>query len=254
VTKPSKTSKTLSKLLTYVLGSRPDEFGLVADSDGFVSIKELLKSLCEEEGWRHLRRAHLNEVAATIVPCPIEIEEDRIRVKQRDRLPQKRIPQELPRLLYLPVRSRAYPRVSARGIIAGSRPHLVCSSQRKMAERLGRRIDNKPIILTIQVSKLLDKGIDIKQYGETLHLVDEIPVNAFSGPPLPKEKAGTAKPTKTPPPPRDPSPGSYYPDFLKESTESHQGRRNKGKGQKKDAQWKKARRAERKHKHRQQGR
>ena len=37
--------KPLAKFLAYILGNRPDEFGLVPDPDGYVKIKALLKVL-----------------------------------------------------------------------------------------------------------------------------------------------------------------------------------------------------------------
>ena len=38
----------LSKLLVYILGRHPDEFGLLPGENGYVKIKELMKSLGEE--------------------------------------------------------------------------------------------------------------------------------------------------------------------------------------------------------------
>ena len=60
--KHSRQVDKLEKLLTYILGRRPDEFGLVPGPDGYVKIKDLLKALSEEPGWRHVRRSHLREV------------------------------------------------------------------------------------------------------------------------------------------------------------------------------------------------
>ncbi|MFW5875013.1 MAG: RNA 2'-phosphotransferase, partial [bacterium] len=52
----------LAKLLSYILEKRPDEFGLIPDEQGYVSIKELLKVFAETEGWRHIRRSSINEL------------------------------------------------------------------------------------------------------------------------------------------------------------------------------------------------
>ena len=49
-----KDPKQLAKLLNYALGRDPDEFGLVPDESGFIKIKELLKALHEEDGWKLL--------------------------------------------------------------------------------------------------------------------------------------------------------------------------------------------------------
>jgi RNA:NAD 2'-phosphotransferase (TPT1/KptA family) len=52
----------LSRLLLYMLGHKPDEFGLVPDRDGFVTLKELLQAINEEPEWHYVRRSHINEV------------------------------------------------------------------------------------------------------------------------------------------------------------------------------------------------
>ena len=63
-----------SKFLVYILGRKPDEFGLVPDKDGFVKIKELLKAINEEDGWRHIREqpSHANagrRAAGALLPA-----------------------------------------------------------------------------------------------------------------------------------------------------------------------------------------
>jgi hypothetical protein len=52
----------LSRFLIYILAHRPDEFGLVPDPIGFVSMKELLRAIHEEPGWGYVREGHLREV------------------------------------------------------------------------------------------------------------------------------------------------------------------------------------------------
>ena len=49
-----KKQKQLSKLIQYILGRNPYEFGLVPDREGFVKIKELLKALNEETLFRNV--------------------------------------------------------------------------------------------------------------------------------------------------------------------------------------------------------
>ena len=53
---------SLGKFVRYVLLNRPDEFGLFLSEDGSVSIKEFLQAMHEEEGWRYVRRSHLQEI------------------------------------------------------------------------------------------------------------------------------------------------------------------------------------------------
>jgi putative RNA 2'-phosphotransferase len=251
--KPSKAAANTAKMLAYALGTRPDEFGLVPDPDGYVPVKHLLKALNQEEGWRHLRVAHLKEVALTVVPCPVDLEKDRIRAINRNGLPRPEIPRELPKLLYAAVRRRAYPHVHDKGLRAGAGSRLVLSSDREMALKLGLRIDNEPVILCVQVMKSVDAGVDYKRYGETLFLTDAILPDTFSGPPLPKEKPGRGKPEVVQPKPRNETPGSYFPDFTAGLPDPADTAREKKKRRKKAAEWKKARKQARRHKNRLQG-
>ena len=45
--KPNQNLKKLSRFIATMLGRSPDEFGLVPDRQGFVSVKELLKAITE---------------------------------------------------------------------------------------------------------------------------------------------------------------------------------------------------------------
>ena len=104
-----RTVKQLSKFISYVLGRKPYEFGLVPEHDGFVKIKELLKAFCEEDGLKYVRRSHINEIIMTFPDPPIEIKDNLIRAKNRDKLPEHTLAQNLPKLLFTCVRRKAYP-------------------------------------------------------------------------------------------------------------------------------------------------
>jgi putative RNA 2'-phosphotransferase len=240
----SKHIQKFAKFITYALGRRPDEFGLVPDEQGYVRIKELIKSLNEEEGWRHIRQAHLNELAVTVAPCPIEIQGNRVRARSRSQLPKISVVVELPKLLYTAIRRRAYPSAVEKGIQAGEKEYLVLCANTKMAQRMGKRRDTHPVILTVQVSTALDAGTRFYRYGENLYLADAIFPNTFTGPTLPKEKPAAANAQKKAPPPPPQTPGSYFPDLCPPQ---------EPKRRRKEADWKKDRRRARKHKSRQQG-
>ncbi|MBW2208401.1 MAG: hypothetical protein JRG79_15965 [Deltaproteobacteria bacterium] len=54
--------QSFARLMVYILGYRPDEFGLVPDSNGFIAFKDLIKALHEEPGWGYVRQSHINEI------------------------------------------------------------------------------------------------------------------------------------------------------------------------------------------------
>jgi putative RNA 2'-phosphotransferase len=191
--KKKKSVKTLAKFVAYILERRPDEFGLVIDSEGYIKIKELLKALNEEKGFRHVRRSHLNEILYSNANPPFEIAENRIRAKHREHLPRPDVARDLPKLLYTYIRRKAHPFVAENGIYPSGYQQVVLSSELDLAERMGRRSDPEPVILTVQVKKSLDRGVRFYHAGGVLFLAPAIPPDCFSGPPLPKEKPEKAK-------------------------------------------------------------
>lgn len=240
----SKDLKKMAKFLDYALGRNPDEFGLVPDKDGFIKLKELLKALNEESGWRHLHKNHLNELSVCHVEPPIEIVGTSIRATDRDRLPKPRSVYDLPRLLYTCVRTRAYPVVLEKGLFQGRETWIVLSPDKEMALRIGRRIDLSPVLLTINVQKVREAQIDILAFGQTLFLAPQIPVGSFTGPALPKEKSvkkEKKQPSEFKVPLSPPTPGSFFIDTDRENKISVA--KNKAKG-KKEKGWKEERRRE----------
>ena len=189
----SKTPQSLAKYLVYILGRRPDEFGLVLDKQGYVKIKELLKALNEEKGWKHVRRFHLNEILYSIPKPPFEILDNRIRARQREHLPRPDAAPQLPKLLYTCVRRRAYPFVAQQGILPSGYQQVVLSAKRDLAERMGKRTDSRPIMLSVHVKASVENGVLFQRIGELLFLAPSIPTGCFSGPPLPKEKPRAQK-------------------------------------------------------------
>jgi putative RNA 2'-phosphotransferase len=194
----SKTPQRLAKFLVYILERRPDEFGLVPDKKGYVKIKELLKALNEEKGWKHVRRFHLNEILYSIPNPAFEILDNRIRAKRRGHLPQFNAAPHLPKLLYTCVRRRAYSFVAQQGIFPSGYQQVVLSASRDLAERMGKRTDSQPIMLTVHVGASVEQGVLFQQMGELLFLAPSIPTGCFSGPPLPKERPRTPKQEPTP--------------------------------------------------------
>jgi len=188
--------KPLAKFLAYILGHRPDEFGLLPDPDGYIKIKDLLKVLSEEEGWRHIRRSHINEILITLPHPPIEISENRIRAVAREKLPQLCIASNLPKLLYTCIRKRAYAHVLDKGISPMGQSHVILSATREMAQRIGCRIDQEPILLTVNIDQAASRGIIFHKAGNVIFLAAHIPAGVFSGPPLPKQKIELEKQDK----------------------------------------------------------
>jgi putative RNA 2'-phosphotransferase len=232
--KSTKSPQILAKLITYILERRPDEFGLVIDSQGYIKIKELLKALNEEKGFRHVRRSHLDEILYSIPHPPFEIFGNRIRATHRDQLPRPDVARDLPKLLYTGIRRKAHPFVADKGIFPSGSDHVVLSSDRSLAERMGKRSDPEPVILTVHVQKSLENGVIFYQAGGSLFLAASIPPECFSGPVLPQDKSENLKKAQ---PQRTSEPaaaGSFLVDLNKAFGRQTSG----GKSKKRDVDWK----------------
>ncbi len=242
--------QALARFLAYVLGHRPDEFGLFPDEEGYIPIKDLLAALSEEEGWRHVRRSHIDDLLREPAGPGFEISEKAIRVAPADSNLtlgpfETAVP---PKLLYHAARRKGYPVILEHGLKPGARPFIPFSTEPDLAMRIGKRRDPEPVLITVQAARAVEKGMVFYRPQEQLFLAESLAPDFFTGPPLPKEKPATEKKKKAPPPTEQPTPGSFFlePDRFPPSGP------DPGKGKKKKKgdgpEWKRATRKERRKK------
>jgi putative RNA 2'-phosphotransferase len=197
-----KTDKILS-LVSFILGTRPDEFGLVPDKEGWLGFKELLWAIHEESGWSYVRQSHIHEILIGKGRTLFEWNENRIRAMERRwelRLEEPSL--SVPKILHIAVRTRAHAYVMEQGL--KSDQLLVLSPTREMALRIGRRRDPKPILLEVMTGPAQSEGVTFYAFGQ-LFLAVEIPPRSISGPPVSKEADEKKRSEKK---------GSALPDFL----------------------------------------
>jgi putative RNA 2'-phosphotransferase len=211
------------------LRHRPDEFGLVLDQEGFVSIKELLRAVREEDGWRYLRLNHIDEVLRGDERERFELEGDRIRARYEHSFPVRfhEGPVVPPTILYHGTRHRAYPYIMRQGLRPMGRQYVHLSTSEDLALRIGKRRDPRPVLITVQALRAHEEGVVFYRPNELIYLTESLAPQFLSGPPLPLEiPPKIDKPSKPKPPP-----GSIFPDIGRELAQlgSSAGRK-KGKG------------------------
>jgi len=241
-----QSSKRLAKFISYVLGRRPDEFGLVPDSDGYIKIKELLKAICEEDGLKHVRKSHIDEILYTLPDPLIEISDNHIRAKSREKLPGIIPAENPPKLLYAGIRRKAYRVALDRGVFPGGSKYVILTLDRDLAERIGRRIDQSPVILTILVQESIERGVTFYQTDDLIYLVDEVPPGCFTGPSLPKQKPEPIKEKAQERKERNRSPGTFFisTEEKKDPKERSKNKRKKDISRKRDRERKRKQRQE----------
>lgn len=224
----------LSRFLRYMLGHRPDEFGLVPDKEGWVRFKEILWALHEEPGWRYAREIHLREVFVGKDRSLFEWEGERVRaVERRWRLDPGRAAPEVPKTLFIGVRRRAHFHVMEKGL--SSTGFLALSPRRSMAARVAGRRDPKPVILEITTALAREEGVVFHSFGD-LFLTSFIPPSCIAGPPLSEEDrtareernlAAAGKEKR--PPAVDYTPGTFVLDPGRDPDRSRQkGKKQRG--------------------------
>jgi putative RNA 2'-phosphotransferase len=217
----------LGRLLVYMLGHKPAEFGLVPTSEGFVPIKELLKAIHEEPGWRHIRQSHINEVLLGKDRFLFEVDGNRIRAREKkwqqsfEYLDRPAVP----KILFTAVRRKAHPAVMEKGLKSVAGRYLVLSSDEEMSSKIGKRRDPQPVILRVEAEKAGKEGIFIYPF-DTLFLCEEIPPRYIHGPPVAKEPL--AAPVETTYKPE--TPGTFPLDLARDPDPYRraQGRKEKG--------------------------
>jgi len=227
--------ENLSRLLSYILGHRPDEFGLVPDAEGFIGCKELLQAIHEEPGWGYVKLGDIREVLMGASRSLFDFDENRIRVLERRWQIDAGSPERMPAILYLAVRKRAHAHVMGKGLV--SERNVVLSADPEFAMRIGKRRDPKPVLLEVQTATARQRNSSFAAFG-ALYLTKEIPAECISGPPVEEEPV----PRKTEKPKEervgrkeDFLPGSFLLDPLKDPA-SHRGfKGKKGKSWKEEA-------------------
>lgn len=179
----------LSRLMSYILGNRPDEFGLVPEKEGYITIKEFLKAINEELNMAYVRESHLREVLLNDRNGIFEINGKKIRSTKRNFNPVDRDqdPAPPPITLYKGAKRKTYPYILKSGLLPGSKEHVVMTKDKDLAIRIARRLDQKPIIIEIKTGGAIENGITFFPFGDFIYLADRVPVQFISGPPLSKD-------------------------------------------------------------------
>jgi len=239
-------------MLQYVLGHHPDEFGLVPDEHGFVSKKELIQALHEEDGWTFVRESHLRPINLEIQKFGIEITDKMIRIgPEFTRLVLGPRPEAVPpSLLYFGARRKAYPSILEHGLVPGRNPWVALYPEKNMALRVGQRRERAPILLTILAERAYQRGTRFFSLNEKVFLVEKLAPDLFSGPPLPKEKPVLEKKKPAPEKVEPLTPGSFVLDPARDPDPERRRRREKKSGRKKEADWKQSARKMRRERNR----
>lgn len=210
------------------------------DSDGFVTYKALLQAIHEEPDWHYVRQSHINEVLLGKDRILFQPGDNQIRTAERRwQFDIEKPSQPLPKLLFTPVRRKAHPVVMEKGLKSGQGKYLALSPDPEMAERIGRRRDQKPVLIEVMADAAQNEGVLFYPFGN-LFLNPEIPAKFIAGPPVPKEILDSrrdAEPKKEKIMPRQAvlTPGTFPLDSSRDPDPYRRAKGKKRKGWKEEA-------------------
>ena len=167
----------LSKLMSYILRHKPDEYGLKLGEQGFISLTDFYNAITAK---------HNDVTWSDILDCVynfkdkrrFEIKRDKIRALHGHSIQSniKYKPIEAPHYLYHGTSRRAWESIKFEGLKPMNREYVHLTDQLNMAMEIGSRYDHKPMILVIDTTKI--KG-EIYNSENGIYLTKLVPVNAI---------------------------------------------------------------------------
>jgi putative RNA 2'-phosphotransferase len=167
----------LSKEVSYALRHAPWEYELELDENGWVDVEQLLTSLREDNRWSNVTEADLIAMIEGSEKKRHEILSGRIRALYGHSVPQKiaRENEEPPMVLYHGTARRFLESITENGLLSRGRQYVHLSIDVDTALQVGKRRDNKPIILMINAKQAWNEGIKFYQGNNKVWLADFVP-------------------------------------------------------------------------------
>lgn len=171
----SKQEEKISKYLSYVLRHKPEEIGLVLDSAGWTSIKDLINKTNEHV----LTPDIIYQVVKNNAKQRFALSEDKksIRANQGHTVEvELDLPfVEPPEILYHGTATRFVDSIIEQGLKAMDRHDVHLSFNRSVATKVGER-HGKVIVLEVLAKQMYDDGFKFQCSHNNVWLTKEVPI------------------------------------------------------------------------------
>ena len=168
----------ISKAVSYALRHNPSAFGLELDSEGWVSVGDLINALNKENSHLDVTVASLCYIIDNSEKKRFEIKDNKIRATYGHSIEKKieYTPQEPPTVLYHGTSRRALEKIVRDGLKPMSRQYVHLSSDIETAQKVGKRHDDCPVILKIDAIRMHNDGFKFYHTGnDTTWLCESVP-------------------------------------------------------------------------------
>lgn len=168
----------LSKTISHALRHKPEEYGLVLDSEGWVALDDLLTALQMRFGARRaVSRADIETIMAESEKQRFEVRDGRIRAFYGHSIAEKIEKQPVipPAVLYHGTTQEAATAILHSGLKSMKRQYVHLSTDEKTARIVGLRRTHKPVILRIAALDAHRQGTKFYAGNQDIWLADPIP-------------------------------------------------------------------------------
>ena len=167
----------LSREISYALRHAPWEYELEMDEEGWVPVEQLLDALHRAEKWSNISEKDLKDMIERSEKKRHELADGKIRAFYGHSIPQKilKVEKTPPNVLYHGTARRFLDSINEKGLLPRNRQYVHLSQDIETAENVGKRHDDKPVVLVIDSKRAWDDGIKFHIGNEKVWLADAIP-------------------------------------------------------------------------------
>lgn len=169
---------SLSKTVSHALRHEPWLYELELNTDGWVSVAQLLASLrIERECWKELSESDLLAMILTSSKRRHEMREGRIRAIYGHSIPEslKRLPSCPPETLFHGTSPASVESIKQNGLLPMGRQNVHLSVDEATASEVGRRKSKAAVLLRVNARLAFDSGIAFYEGNGRVWLADVVP-------------------------------------------------------------------------------
>lgn len=173
----------ISKKMSYCLRHNPEKYGLKLDEYGFVDLQEFLSAMNRMHHFQpKLTEMKIREIMNSSDKERFEIKNGKICALYGHSIPGiiKRKQATPPDILYHGTAHRFLPSIMKEGLLPMGRQYVHLSTDVAMAESVGKRRDNHPVILKINAKQAVRDGIKFYVGNDEVWLCDHVPIKYLS--------------------------------------------------------------------------
>ena len=167
----------LSKEVSYALRHAPWEYELEMDEYGWVDVNQLIEALNRDKKWKDVQLSDLMVMIEKSEKKRHEIVDGKIRAFYGHSIPMHicKEKQQPPNELFHGTARRFLENIKSGGLLPMSRQYVHLSCDMETAFQVGKRHDNKPIILKINSLEAWNNGVAFYHGNEKVWLANGIP-------------------------------------------------------------------------------